>query len=672
MKKLTQIIIATIISMILIYFLGIQFINMWVYEKFNISYDCSLLFFRGNLYFLILTFLSTLPAWCIFFNDIFKKKIKNNNSYSTMQSQRDIKKNLILIHFNRNGLYITPLDKMKILKNEMKLNLEKSFYNFYLNNESLYWLHLQDIKFKKMKKYKVGDDETYFRTGLPIITKTGKIWCDPTDSHSLIVGTTNSGKTFSIILILIQLTRLAKQSAVIVDVKGELSRMTAQDFINDGYTAYFIDFITPESSDCWNPLHLAAVEWKKENERIEKEKARIVELLNEKEKIHHLHYGDSIPFDPYKAIGDNENGDPLINPATGEILTYPDYSKASEYIIDVCNSICDDPTAKEKVWNNMASRLMRGIIYLLMEEGNEEFINFESVKRILDLGDLPIPGTKSTYLKEYVYKYRKAGDLSYETLSEYLEAPATTKNSIKSVFGERIDAIILSQQIKNMTAKNDIDFENIGNKKTVIFLKVHDEKSTYYPLVNLFMRQFCEVQIKLARKNPKERLKVPIDIIWDEFGNSPTYEGIKNLLTAGRSRGIRVTMVIQGYDQLNERYGDNGSKTIKNNCMNTVYLLSGDNMTLKEISDRCGTKRVYRNGKEEKEPVFTIDRLSHFKLGEALFLRQRENPFFTKLKAYDKYRIYKREANYVGRPKPKPIAKGWDIKKAYAFKQFKK
>ncbi|MCD7951148.1 MAG: type IV secretory system conjugative DNA transfer family protein [Erysipelotrichaceae bacterium] len=668
MRRIRDMIIALMISLPLVYAIGIQFINVWVYHNLSITFNFSLLAYKGGLYFIVLTLMAMLPPLAILFNDISYSKNKRSKNYSLLQSSSQIKKNLVVVRFNKNGPYLSFLDEMRIQITLYKSKIENSLNQFYLDHKNLYFLHLQDFRFKhKMKRYKINDHDVYYRGGLPIVTSSGKIWCDPTDSHSLIVGTTNSGKTYSIILILIQLIRMSNESCVVVDVKGELSRMTAQDFINDGYTTYFIDFINPQKSDCWNPLSLAWQQWQKETKRIEIEKAKIEKLMNEKDEELKIYYGEN--YDKsilYNQLGTNKNGDPVVNPHTGEILLYPDYSKAAEYVIDVCNSICQDPNAKDPMWNNMAGRVMRGIVFLLLEEGNEKYINFESVKMVLDLGDLQVnPKSQSTYLKEFVYKYRKPTDLSYQALSEYLETSENTKKSIKSVFGERIDPVILSQQIKNMTSSNDIDFSSFGNQKTVIFLKVHDEKSTYYPLVNLFMRQFCEVQTEMARNNPGERLKVPIDIVWDEFGNSPTYEGIKNLLSAGRSRGIRVTMVIQGYDQLDEKYGDKGAKTIKSNCMNTVYLLSGDNATLKEISDRCGSKIVYVNGKEEKEPIFTTDRLQHFQLGEALFLRQRENPYFTKLLPYDKYRIYDKNSNYTGEDKPHPNAQGFDIKKEY-------
>lgn len=56
------------------------------------------------------------------------------------------------------------------------------------------------------------------------------------------------------------LMAMTGESGLTVDIKGELSAKTAELFKSKGYDVYFIDFIDPENSDCWNPLYLGAKE----------------------------------------------------------------------------------------------------------------------------------------------------------------------------------------------------------------------------------------------------------------------------------------------------------------------------------------------------------------------------------------------------------------------------
>lgn len=253
------------------------------------------------------------------------------------------------------------------------------------------------------------------------------------------------------------------------------------------------------------------------------------------------------------------------------------------------------------------------------------------------------------------------GNKSVGLLSSYVDGAENTKRSIKQVFSTVLNRYTMNQDIKNMLASTEtIDLSKIGDEKTVIFLKVHDEKSVYYPLVNLFMSQVYKSIIASARKNEDLKLKVPLNILWDEFGSSPKFEPILNLLSAGRSRGIRATMVIQGYDQLESKYGKDEARSIKNNTMNKVYLLSSDEDTLKEFSNLAGRRLIYRNAKPEEEPLFSTERLSKFQLGEALFIRQRKDPYYTKLLPYNKYVFYTKEKATFEK-KPRKTAKWFNI-----------
>lgn len=120
------------------------------------------------------------------------------------------------------------------------------------------------------------------------------------------------------------------------------------------------------------------------------------------------------------------------------------------------------------------------------------------------------------------------------------------------------------------------------------------------------------------------------------------------MLSAMRFRGVRMTMVVQDLSQLDEKYGKETAKAIKNNVMNTIYLLSGEKETLEYISYRAGYKFQWNQEKNsfDKLPIMPPDRLSRFKYGEALILSQRKNPIYTHLLPYTKYGYYKK----MGKP----------------------
>lgn len=69
-----------------------------------------------------------------------------------------------------------------------------------------------------------------------------------------VVGTTRSGKKFSIVNILIQSLRMPGVSMIVMDVKGELYKTHGKFLVDDGYDAKVVDFINPYRSVRWNPF----------------------------------------------------------------------------------------------------------------------------------------------------------------------------------------------------------------------------------------------------------------------------------------------------------------------------------------------------------------------------------------------------------------------------------
>lgn len=674
-KKILQLIAIYILSFFAICTTVIQVIYINQNEVFGITLNYSYLFFQNDSTLItLIAFISLIPCIAYLINFfIFSYKSKDKN-FNKLMSKYQAKRKLLKVSFDNQKIILTPYDKLKIFLSQLTHPINKKIQQFADNHKELYWLRLDSIKLPECQQWSINGKTTYKRAGMPIVVKRNKVWLDPSDSHNLINGTTNSGKTWLIIFNMIEIIRMAGESAIIVDMKGELSQQTYHKFIEDGYDAYCIDFINPSTSDGWNPLELGWKEYKKENKRIKAYEKEMGEKIEKLKKAHILKYGSSIKFNG----GTNENGDEIIN-EDGSLKIYKNQSKAEEYFRDVVNTIFSSSDASQEYWNSAAGDVLLGAILFLCEIEDDQYINLEAAKKLIDIGDMEMSAQK-TFLETAITKLRTFEDLSVSFLIGYVQAAENTRKSIKNVFSTKLNEIILNQDVKNMLSNNNIDLEKIGDRKTVVFLKVHDEKSVYYPLVNLFMSQVYASLIENARNNANLRLKVPLNIIWDEFGSSPKFEPIKNLLSAGRSRGIRCTLVVQGYDQLESKYGKEDARTIKNNTMNKVYLLSGDKETLKEFSEAAGKqKKRNEDGKIEEIPIFSVEKLSKFQFGEALFIRQRMNPFYTKLIGYNKYRYYTSKKSEF-KLKNHPTAKYLDIrnyinvnlKKNFFFRDFTK
>ena len=84
----------------------------------------------------------------------------------------------------------------------------------------------------------------------------GKYYYSDSFDHTLIIGSTGSGKTICEIMPLIFNLGYAGESMVVNDVKGELYSHTSDFLKKQGYKIKVINLRDALSSDGWNPLHL--------------------------------------------------------------------------------------------------------------------------------------------------------------------------------------------------------------------------------------------------------------------------------------------------------------------------------------------------------------------------------------------------------------------------------
>lgn len=127
-----------------------------------------------------------------------------------------------------------------------------------------WWLNKKD--YDKVFKYNIIDstniyDKVCFESG-GVIThfeKDGnkdKVYYIANNIHTLLVGSSGSGKSRSIIIPTITMLGLAGENMLISDVKGELYLYTAEKLKELGYDVITIDFISFLKSNCYNYLDI--------------------------------------------------------------------------------------------------------------------------------------------------------------------------------------------------------------------------------------------------------------------------------------------------------------------------------------------------------------------------------------------------------------------------------
>lgn len=456
-------------------------------------------------------------------------------------------------------------------------------------------------------------------SGIPVIAyrkyflfgKFNRIYYLRNVIHSLFVGMSGRGKSETFVLPMLQSNIDAKESAFVHDPKGEILATMRQPLMDAGYKVIVLNFVEPELSEGWNPL--------------------------------------AYPYDRWKKAS-NE-----------------DKSEAIELVLDISRVISYQEDAQNPFWHEGAGDMIAAAAYFLMEEGKEEYVNFTSINYLYQLG------LQNDVLFKYLDKMRQPEDQSVLKIDTFRSAEGITRSGLQATFKNKMSLLTATPQIQKLLGSNTWTFDEVFDKKTAIFMITHDEKSTYYPLVTIFLSQFYQAAIKWTRDHQEKynnKLKIPFNMYIDEMGLLPEIKDIEAIYGAARSRGIHMHCFFQSFAQLVQKYEVEGAKIIQDNSTHTTYLGS----KLKEVADEferiAGDTLYYdkKNREWKERPTITSEKLQKFEKGRSLVTALEWDPFVSKLPPYSKY-VFAKKANWEKIQIYKPPVKWFDIREVYKEEQ---
>ena len=473
----------------------------------------------------------------------------------------------------------------------------------------------KDKEMKAELKLVHPGDETCEYAGVPLINNGKEIWVDAGEYHNLVIGSTGSGKTETLVQPMVKILAKKGESMIITDPKGEIYENNATELRERGYNIVLLNFRDPQKGNCWNPL--------------------------------------SLPYNLYKS-GDSD--------------------KANELLDDLAKNILYDESSKgqDPFWENTSADYFAGLSLALFDDAKEEEINLNSINLMTTVGEEKIGGT--TYMKEY-FSDKNQASAAYVNVSSTLMAPSETKGSTLSVFKQKIKLFSSRENLSEMLSHSDFDIEDIGRKKTAVFIVIQDEKKTYHSLVTIFLKQCYETLIRVAQESGG-KLPFKTNFILDEFANMPPLKDVTTMVTAARSRRIRFTFIIQNFAQLYQVYGKENGETIKGNCGNIIYLISSELSALEEISKMCGEVKSKKDDKTASTPLVTVSDLQRLPQWTIIVLRTRMMPFKTKVKPnfeIEREGLWGKKYDKAGYPeRQKEEVQMFDLKKYVEDKRKKK
>ena len=245
-------------------------------------------------------------------------------------------------------------------------------------------------------------------------------------------------------------------------------------------------------------------------------------------------------------------------------------------------------SGSDPYWDDMAEMLLKALIYYLIATRPEEEQNLASCAELVRAAN---KNGGSNLLSDLINQlpYDHPARMYYKSIEI---APEKTYGSILSSLQSKLGKFD-SKEIAELTSTDTIDFEEIGSKKTAVYVISSDTHTAYDFLLTIFFSQMIQQLYDFADKNGGA-LKEKTYFILDEFANIGKIPDFDKKISTSRSRGISFSVILQNLDQLEAIY-EKSYETIMGNCDTHVFLGSNSYKTVEYFSKALGEKTIERD-----------------------------------------------------------------------------
>lgn len=410
--------------------------------------------------------------------------------------------------------------------------------------------------------------------------------------HSIIIGSTGSGKTTTFINPMIQILAAsgAGSSMIMTDPKGELFQLHSAFLQERGYKVMVLDLRDTYSSFRWNPLGDIYDRYQlyiEAGNNILEHTDTIDSYSNLDLQDDKSTFGDKWYEYDGKAYSDANKV--IIDAKMKRQIIY---DELYEDLNDLVSVLCPIESSDDPVWEKGARSIVMATLLAMLEDSENPELGMTKEKYNFYNLNKAISNSENNF--EALKNYFAGRSPIARCVSLSKQVTTAAENTLSSYMSIAFDKMSMfnDEGICSLTSATDIDPNIFADEKTALFMKIPDEKDTRHALASMFV--LCIYKALIKKASAREDLSLPRNVyfILDEFGNMPKIDKFDKMITVGRSRKIWFNMVVQSYAQLNNVYGDTVADIIKSNCGMKMFIGSNDINTCKEFSELCGNMTV--------------------------------------------------------------------------------
>lgn len=361
------------------------------------------------------------------------------------------------------------------------------------------------------------------------------------NKNLVVIGGSGSGKTFRFVKPnLIQLNC----SNIVVDPKDHLAEKTGKLFLENGYQVKVLDLVNMTNSDDFNPF-------------------RYVETENDLNRMLTVYFNNT--------KGNGSRSDPFWDEASMTLVR-----AISSYLVDFYNppgSTKEETDSRRKRGRYPAFSEIGKLIKLLSKGENQD----KSVLEVMFESYTKTYGTENFTMRNW---------------ADFQNYKDKTLDSVIAVTTAKF-ALFNIQSVIDLTKRDTLDLKTWGTQKTMVYLVIPDNDTTFRFLSALFFSTVFSTLTRQADVDFRGQLPIHVRSYLDEFANCGEIPDFAEQTSTVRSRNMSLVPILQNIAQLQGLYKEKEAwKTILGNCDSLLYLGGNDEETFKFMSGLLGKQTI--------------------------------------------------------------------------------
>ena len=252
-----------------------------------------------------------------------------------------------------------------------------------------------------------------------------------------------------------------------------------------------------------------------------------------------------------------------------------------------------DGKAGDEFWTKAETLLYCALIGYIHYEAPVEEQNFSTLIEFLNAMEVREDDEEFQNPVDFMFEAlekKKPNHFAVRQYKKYKLAAGKTAKSILISCGARLAPFDI-QEVRDITAYDELQLDTLGDKKTALFLIMSDTDATFNFLISMIYTQLFNLLCEKADDVYGGRLPVHVRCLIDEAANIGQIPNLEKLVATIRSREISACLVLQAQSQLKAIYKDNAD-TIIGNMDSRIFLGGSEPTTLKELNQALGKETI--------------------------------------------------------------------------------